>query len=163
MNEPENEPMYGGCQCGAIRFCADSLHDPHVCHCRMCQKAAGNFFCALVGVPLTDFSWTRGVPAIFFSSEHVERGFCKVCGTPLFFRYLKSSHISMMIGAFDHPEDIPLQRQYGAEARLPQIDQLAKLAGHSTTDEDDADYAAAIKASNHQHPDYETTDWPAKH
>ena len=44
--------MSGGCQCGAVRFRAEALSDnPHVCHCRMCQKAAGNLFGARVGVP----------------------------------------------------------------------------------------------------------------
>ena len=37
--------LTGGCQCGAVRYC---LHeppaDPHICHCRMCQKAFGSFF-----------------------------------------------------------------------------------------------------------------------
>lgn len=48
----------GGCQCGRVRFRASALKEnSHVCHCRMCQKATGNFFAALVGVPYTDFSW----------------------------------------------------------------------------------------------------------
>ena len=156
-----SEPRYGGCQCGAIRYRANSLRDnAHVCHCRMCQKAAGSFFAALVGVPLTDFSWTRGEPAVFASSEHVERGFCVACGTPLFFRHDENSHISMTIGSFDHPETIPLDFQIGMEARLPQISQLAHLREEGTTEEDDAEGAAAIKTSNHQHPDHETSDWP---
>lgn len=158
-----SEPKYGGCQCGAIRYRANKTRDnSHVCHCRMCQKAAGNFFSALVGVPLRSFSWTRGEPAVFFSSEHVERGFCEACGTPLFFRHDKSSHISMTIGSFDHPEDIPLKFQLGMEARLPQIDQLAELRGCGTTEADDAEGAAAIRTSNRQHPDHETSSWPTE-
>ncbi len=43
----------GGCQCGAIRY---ALHDAptgaSICHCRMCQKAFGNYFAPLAGVPL---------------------------------------------------------------------------------------------------------------
>ncbi len=40
----------GGCQCGAIRFrTTDLIDNAHICHCRMCQKAAGNYFAALVG------------------------------------------------------------------------------------------------------------------
>ena len=113
-----NKVRTGGCQCGAVRFRADSLrNDSHVCHCRMCQKAVGNFFAALVGVPHADFSWTRGEPAEFRSSEHVDRGFCATCGTPLFYRHNKADHISLTTGSFDHPEDIPLQtpvRQRGA-------------------------------------------------
>ena len=156
-----SEPKYGGCQCGAIRYRANSLWDnSHVCHCRMCQKASGNFFLALVGVTLTDLSWTRGQPAAYSSSEHVERGFCETCGTPLFFRHDQSSHITMTIGSFDNPENIALKFQLGIEARLPQIDQLAELPNHGTTEEDDTEGATAIKTSNRQHPDHETSKWP---
>ncbi len=152
---------FGGCQCGAIRFRAGSLRDnPHVCHCRMCQKATGGFFAALVGVPLTDFAWTRGKPAVFRSSEHVQRGFCADCGTPLFFRHDASAHISMTIGAFDKPETIPLAFQIGMEARLPQVDQLADLRDYGTTEDNDPAACAQIRASNRQHPDRETEVWP---
>ena len=153
-----SEPRYGGCQCGAIRYRANSLRDnAHVCHCRMCQKAVGSFFAALVGVPLADFSWTRGEPAVFVSSEHVERGYCDACGTPLFYRHDENSHISMTIGSFDHPEAIPLDFQIGMEARLPQVGQLAKLRAEGTTEEDDAEGTAVIRTSNRQHPDHETS------
>ena len=111
---------------------------------------------ALVGVPLTDFSWTRGQAAVFKSSEQVERGFCEACGTPLYYRHEESSYISMTTGSFDHPEEIPLKSQFGREARLPQIDQLAQLSNNSTTEEDDSAGAAAIRSSNRQHPDHET-------
>jgi hypothetical protein len=152
--------LTGGCQCGAIRFRAASLLDnPHVCHCRMCQKAGGNFFMALVGVPLTDFAWTRGQPAAFKSSDLVERGFCADCGTPLFFRHAENQHISMAIGAFDDPDAIPLAFQLGMEGRLPQVDQLADLKDFGAT-EDAIPEAAAIKASNRQHPDHDTDAWP---
>lgn len=118
-------PLSGGCQCGAIRFRAQSLLDnPHVCHCRMCQKASGNFFTALVGVPLTDLIWTRGTPARFSSSEGIDRGFCRDCGTPLFFHRQSGKHISISIAAFDTPEVIPLAFELDMERRMPQLAQL---------------------------------------
>jgi hypothetical protein len=127
----------------------------------MCQKAAGSFFMPLVGVPPDAFSWTRGEPAVFKSSAHIERGFCASCGTPLFFRDANGHHISMTIGSFDHPERVPLKEQCGIEGRLPQIDQLAILPDTGATEEEDPDGTAAIKASNHQHPDRDTTVWPS--
>ena len=46
----DNRPVYsGGCQCGAVRFHVEgTLGDASVCHCRMCQKASGNFYLPLV-------------------------------------------------------------------------------------------------------------------
>ena len=41
----------GSCHCGAVRFRVEgALGDASVCHCRMCQKASGNFYAALVSV-----------------------------------------------------------------------------------------------------------------
>ena len=80
----------GGCQCGAVRY---ALHEtpshPHICHCRMCQKAFGSFFAPLTGVPRKQFELTRGSLSTFKSSDQVERGFCKNCGTPLTFAYVE--------------------------------------------------------------------------
>ncbi len=155
------EKRYGGCQCGTIRFVAGSLLDnSHVCHCRMCQKAVGNFFASLVGVPFSDFEWTRGKPSVFRSSEHVERGFCSKCGTPLFFKHDKNKHLSLTIGSFDDPATIPLKFQLGMESRLSQIDQLSNLEDYGTTEESDPDGFQGIKSTNRQHPDHETDEWP---
>ena len=66
----------GGCQCGAVRYRVEgTLSDPHLCHCRMCQKAAGNYFLPLANAPRARFSITRGTPGWFQSSEIVRRGF----------------------------------------------------------------------------------------
>ncbi|MBI1418285.1 MAG: GFA family protein [Limimaricola sp.] len=155
------EVRTGGCQCGAVRFRATALVDnAHVCHCRMCQKAVGGFFAALVGVPKTDLTWTRGAPAVFESSDGYERGFCAACGTPLFYHDKAGAHVSLCIAAFDRPATIPLTFEAGLEARLPQIDQLGRMDSTSTTEGSMPEAACAIAASNHQHPDHDTADWP---
>jgi hypothetical protein len=155
----------GGCQCGAVRFRAGALMDnPHVCHCRMCQKAVGNFFAALVGVKHADLTWTRGAPAGFRSSANVERGFCRDCGTPLYYRTLDGGHVSLCIAAFDDPAAIPLNFEFGMEGRLPQLDQLGGIPATPSAD-GDPDWAAElvrIAASSAQHPDRDTDAWPVR-
>ena len=100
----ERKPVLtGGCQCGAVRYALFSIpSEPSICHCRMCQKAFGNYFAPLAGVPLGDLEWTNGQPGTFHSSELVERGFCRDCGTPLFFRYTVKDRISVSIGSLGH-------------------------------------------------------------
>ena len=72
----------GGCQCGAVRFRAESLGEASICHCRMCQKATGGLFGPYATVKAAELVWTRGERARFQSSNKVWRGFCQACGTP---------------------------------------------------------------------------------
>ena len=45
MTETRKPVHVGGCQCGAVRYALYAEPtNPHVCHCRMCQKAFGSYF-----------------------------------------------------------------------------------------------------------------------
>lgn len=102
----DNRPYYaGGCQCGAVRFRVEGkLGDASVCHCRMCQKASGNFYMPLVSVRGAHVTWTRGEPKRFQSSNVARRGFCADCGTPL--TYEAPDGMALAIAAFDEPQGI---------------------------------------------------------
>ena len=59
----EPATITGGCQCGAVRYRVEGeLSNPHLCHCRMCQKAAGNYFMPLAGAERGKITVTRGDP-----------------------------------------------------------------------------------------------------
>lgn len=152
--------LSGGCQCGAVRYHVTAVTDnAHICHCRMCQKAMGNLFAALVGVPREALTWTRGTPAYFHSSAHINRGFCANCGTPLFYDNEESPRITITIGSLDHPELIEPKHQDGVESRLPYFGRLHAIANETTTEQGSEAWAAAIKASSNQHPDHDTDHW----
>jgi hypothetical protein len=151
--------LTGGCQCGSVRFRAEEVGRATICHCRMCQKAFGNYFAALAGVPMADLAWTRGRPGTFDSSELVERGFCRDCGTPLTFAYKAGRGVSVSIGSLDHPEAFPPIDQHGIEGRLPFVNDLGHLPDLPTTEDEDPGTAEKIRLSNHQHPDYDTAGW----
>lgn len=161
----DNEPVYtGGCQCGAVRFRVEgALGDPSICHCRMCQKAFGNFYAPLVSVRNAKLEWTRSEPKRFQSSNHVKRGFCAECGTPLTFEAPHDSinGVALAIGAFDHPEELAPQIQWGIEAKLPYVDTLHDLPGQETME--DAPSAPYLNdLVSYQHPDHDTDQWPPK-
>jgi hypothetical protein len=142
----------GGCQCGAVRYAVtEPFENPHICHCRMCQKAFGNYFAALVGVKKSGLRWTRGEPAFYRSSEIVQRGFCRNCGTPLSFAYDHSDRIAVSIGSLDHPEAVTPAHQYGVEAQLPVFEMLHRLPGTRT--DDDIPAVMMEKLKSRQHPD----------
>ena len=70
MTDTRKPVHTGGCQCGAVRYALYAEPtNPHVCHCRMCQKAFGNYFAPFAGVPPEDFAWVKGTPGMFKSSE----------------------------------------------------------------------------------------------
>ncbi|MFC6490172.1 GFA family protein [Nitratireductor sp. GCM10026969] len=161
----DNEPVYtGGCQCGAVRFRVEgALGDPSICHCRMCQKAFGSFYAPLVSVRDAKLEWPRGEPKRFQSSNHVKRGFCAECGTPLTFEAPHDSFdgVALAIGAFDHPEELAPRIQWGTEAKLPYVDTLHQLPGQETMA--DADSTPYLKdLVSYQHPDHDTGKWPPK-
>jgi len=152
----------GGCQCGAIRYRATAMLDnAHLCHCRMCQKAVGGIFAALVAAPKDAFTITRGEPAVFRSSEFVERGFCAACGTPLYYNDVTASRINLTMGSLDDPSIFPPHSNTGIEGRVPWFADLAKIEDYGTTEGDRREqWAIAIRRSNRQHPDHDTEKWP---
>jgi hypothetical protein len=156
--------LTGGCQCGAVRYALHAMPaKPCICHCRMCQKQMGNLFGAFAGVAYADFEVTRGSLAAFQSSEIADRVFCGKCGTPLGYRYLDHSRISVTIGSLDEPERMRPVVQYGVEGRLPWVadifDTPATVTGAGDTI---ADMRAAERIHPRQHPDHDTAEWPPR-
>ncbi|MCU9848423.1 GFA family protein [Defluviimonas sp. WL0024] len=119
-------PFAGGCLCGAIRYeISAPPYDPHYCHCRSCQKAAGAPAIAGAFIARTEFRIIRGKPRYFRSSAVAERGFCKDCGTYLIYRPLIAQWSNWMIitiACLDHPEELSPRRHYGSESRIPWFD-----------------------------------------
>jgi len=153
----------GGCQCGAVRYrAATAPAEPHLCHCRMCQKAAGNYFMPLGGVMHEDFEITRGKVAWFHSSDVVRRGFCARCGTPLIYETIGGQHVAITLGSLDRPQDVPPIAHSDAYARMPWFAALFSLSDEGAADETDGDGERyrQIRTSNHQHPDHDTSAWP---
>jgi hypothetical protein len=143
----------GGCQCGLVRYrITGPLFDGHICHCRMCQKATGNLFAALIGVAKADVVWETQEPSYFKSSAAATRGFCPHCGTPLTFAYDATRHMNVAIGSLDRPALATIQNQFGAESTHPAFATLHRLPASRT--EDDVSPADLLKLRSRQHPDH---------
>jgi len=109
------------------------VEKPHVCHCRMCQKATGGLFAALAGCSRVDLEWTRWEPALFASSNLAKRGFCRDCGTPLTFAYdTPEARIYVTIGSMDDPELAGIEIQYGLEAKVSWVEFCDDVPGEVT-------------------------------
>jgi hypothetical protein len=153
----------GGCQCGAVRYrISGDIEYPHLCHCRMCQKAAGNYFMALGFVPGQGLEITRGEPTWFHSSAPVRRGFCGKCGTPLFFDTLQSDGMAVTLGSLDDPGAIVPVSQDGIESRVAFFAALGHLPGNVVNRDDLPGGLDDVTSTNRQHPDRDTDDWPER-
>jgi hypothetical protein len=150
----------GGCQCGAIRYRAEGdLTDSSICHCRMCQKAFGAYYAPLVSVRHVNFTYTRGEPKRFQSSNYVKRGFCADCGTPL--TYEAPDGVAISAGSFDNPSLLPPTIQYCIEGLIPFTDELHNLP-HSDAEEELSTTPFLNEIISFQHPDHDTDQWDAK-
>ena len=78
----------GNCFCGKVGFewNTPSLWSAH-CHCTMCQRAHGAAFVTWIGTNAADVTLEGEEDIAWFaSSPEAERGFCRHCGSTLFFR-----------------------------------------------------------------------------
>ena len=144
-------PITGRCQCGRVRYAlhVDRLEKPHVCHCRMCQRATGGVFAALAGCAKQKLEWTSGAPAVFASSNLATRGFCRRCGTPLTFAYNDpAARIYVTIGSLDEPERAEIEIQYGVESKLGWVKFCEDVKGEVTGDSPAAQEFFAGMTSN---------------
>ncbi|MCW8846437.1 MAG: GFA family protein [Gammaproteobacteria bacterium] len=99
----------GACMCGAVSFeVIGALPTPDACHCTECRKQSGHFWVStdVARTSLTihgdeNLGW-------YSSSEKVRRGFCRICGSSLFWDPVKKDTIGVAMGAFDLPTDTTL-------------------------------------------------------
>lgn len=97
----------GSCLCGEIRIeVEDGLElQPQACHCTQCRKQTGHFLAA-VNVK-RDSLTVHGSEYIswYQSSEDVRRGFCRKCGSTLFWdaQLEGYEYIAIAMGLIDGP------------------------------------------------------------
>jgi len=99
----------GQCLCGDVSYEIDGpLSAPTLCHCGMCRRINGAPG-AFTSAPLASYrisgeeslSWYR-------SSVDAERGFCKLCGSKLFWREVGGNALDVTLGSLDTPTGLSL-------------------------------------------------------
>ena len=101
---PKKTVHSGGCQCGAIQYRVNgNMRDVIVCHCGQCQHTHGFApgYSAARKAELTvegedNIVWYR-------SSEQGRRGFCRHCGSSLFWALEGRDTVSITAGSIDPP------------------------------------------------------------
>ena len=127
----------GRCLCGAVRFDATGVEtDCHACHCGMCRRwGAGGPFLGVAVAGVT-FEGTEHLGR-YASSEWAERGYCKRCGTSLFYFYKPQNLYTITIGAFDDAAKFRLAKEifidhkpafYALEGERPRLTEREVMA-----------------------------------
>ncbi len=100
----------GSCLCGAVTFEIEGdLAAPDACHCSKCRKQTGHYL-ASTDVPKDRLTIRGGENVGWYqSSEKVRRGFCKTCGSSLFWDPPHRDWIGVAMGAFDTPTQTHLK------------------------------------------------------
>jgi hypothetical protein len=99
----------GSCLCGAVRFrTSGPLRDVVACHCSQCRKQTGLYYAA-TSVATADLSVEGGDHVSWYAaSPTARRGFCRTCGSALFWVSDDADQISIMAGLFDTPTEMKM-------------------------------------------------------
>ena len=97
----------GGCLCGAVRFEASGpLREVVCCHCGQCRRSHGHF-AAYTAIKSDDLTMTRTEGLSWYpSSEKARRGFCRACGSSLFWEPLGVGYVAVAAGSIDPPNGL---------------------------------------------------------
>ena len=105
--------LNGSCLCNSVTITIEEVEPAiTVCHCHMCQKFFGGPFLSLAGVLPKDVE-INGEELIqrYLSSEWAERGFCKQCGSSLFYHSLADDEYYFPAGLFGEIDQAKLMTE----------------------------------------------------
>ncbi|WP_120499847.1 GFA family protein [Roseovarius sp. EL26] len=101
----------GSCLCGAVSYNIANASDTcGICHCDMCRKWSGGVYIGYqAAADQVSFNGDEHITT-YASSDWAERGFCKTCGTSLFYRVTAQGphhgQLHIGFGTLDDPSDV---------------------------------------------------------
>lgn len=112
MNEnSETGVGKGRCLCGKVGVTANHMsHALGVCHCSMCRRWSGGPVMAVDCGSEVCFEGEENIK-LFASSAWAERGFCRNCGSHLFYRLKHNNQYMMSAGLFGDEAALVFERQ----------------------------------------------------
>jgi hypothetical protein len=105
----------GQCLCGAVLFEIDGpLSAPTLCHCGMCRRINGAPG-AFTGAPKASYRISGEESLNWYHSSHdAERGFCRKCGSKLFWREVGGATLDVCMGSLNDPSGLRLGKHIWA-------------------------------------------------
>ncbi len=109
--------LHGQCLCGGVKVIASKAGDRvGACHCKMCRRWGGGPFMEVNCGTEIEFDGEHNI-AVFGSSDWAERGFCRTCGTHLFYRLRESRQHMVPVGLFEDDEGLVFDHQVFIDER----------------------------------------------
>lgn len=106
--------LKGKCLCGAVSFeAARDNGKADACHCRQCRRWSGHYW-ASVNANIETLIFLSGEDRVGWhqSSDLVRRGFCRECGSALFWHPVNhkdyAHRIGIAAGSLDAPSGVKL-------------------------------------------------------
>lgn len=100
----------GSCLCGAVSFTVRGpLRPVLACHCSQCRKTSGHYWAATAAPSDCVEITHEGALEWFQSSTQAQRGFCRRCGSSLFWRHASRDAWGIAAGALDSPTGLHTQ------------------------------------------------------
>jgi hypothetical protein len=104
MSTEQTTKTTGACLCGGVQYEVNGpLSGVIYCHCEQCRKTSGHY-CAATSCHRDHLNITADDSLRWYqSSPEAQRGFCKQCGSSLFWSYKEAPSISIFPGSLDLP------------------------------------------------------------
>ncbi len=101
----------GRCLCGSVRVTVGNMKNSvDACHCGMCRRWGGGPLLSVRCGSDIAFEGRENI-TVYDSSDWADRGFCKSCGSHLFYRLKDSNKYEIPAGLFVDQKDFSLDLQ----------------------------------------------------
>ena len=122
----------GRCECGKVAFKVDEIRKSvTVCHCGQCRRTSGHLWASTYAQSYAqiEFSDQAGL-SWYASSQMAKRGFCRFCGSSLFYSLNREQGVGIAAGCLSSPTGLAVQKHifvddkgdyYDIGDELPQV------------------------------------------
>lgn len=141
LNMSATKKLSGQCLCDRVRITAEAQDGTfHACHCNTCRNWGGGPMLAFAAGNTVSLQGEEEI-GVYNSSAWAERGFCKTCGTHLFYRLKENLHYYLPLGLFKDTEHMTFHAQSFIDKKHPGYS-FAETTDNMTSEEFFAKFGA---------------------
>jgi hypothetical protein len=113
----EIDKVQASCLCGGVKVEVTEINPKFtLCHCETCRTWGGGPLFAVQCGTEVKFEGAENIKQ-YESSPWASRGFCKNCGTHLFYQLKQNGSYNMPVGLFPQIDNLEMSMQYFSDKR----------------------------------------------